>query len=59
MINFGKRLVSEASDKSPTVAATLAVAAKSIGISAIQSASSASQAASEPQRSDDYYSPKA
>src|SRR5580693_5221391 len=55
MINFGKRLVSEAGDKSPTVAATLAVAAKPIGISAIQSASPASQPASEPQRSDDYY----
>ena len=55
MINFGKRLVSEASDKSPRVAATLAVAAKPIGISAIQSAPPASQPASEPQRSDDYY----
>jgi pilus assembly protein CpaF len=55
MINFGKRLVSEAGDKSPTVAATLAVAAKPIGISAIQSAPPASQPASEPQRSDDYY----
>ena len=55
MINFGKRSVSEASGKSPTVAATLAVAAKPIGISAIQNPPQASQPASEPQRSDDYY----
>jgi len=55
MINFGKRLVSEASDKSPRVAATPAVAAKPIGISAIQSAPPASQPALEAQRSDEYY----
>jgi pilus assembly protein CpaF len=55
MINFGKRSVSEADDKSLTVAATLAVAAKPIGIPAIQSSAPAPQPASEPQRSDDYY----
>ncbi|MDQ6870046.1 MAG: CpaF family protein [Pseudomonadota bacterium] len=55
MINFGKRSVSEASDKSPTVAATVAVAAKPIGIPAIQSAPPVPQSAPEPQRSDDYY----
>jgi pilus assembly protein CpaF len=55
MINFGKRSVSEAGDKSLTVAATHAVAAKPIGIPAIQSSPPAPQPASEPQRSDDYY----
>jgi hypothetical protein len=54
-VRFGKRLVSEARDKSPSVAATLAVAAKPIGIPAIQSAPPAPQPAPEPQRSDDYY----
>ncbi|MGB6325063.1 MAG: CpaF family protein [Methylocella sp.] len=54
-VRFGKRLVSEARDKSPTVAATLAVAAKPIGVPAIRSAPPAPQPAPEPQRSDDYY----
>ena len=55
MINFGKRLVSEASDKSPRVTVTPAVATKPIGISAIQSALPASLPALEAQRSDEYY----
>jgi pilus assembly protein CpaF len=52
---FGKRSVSEARDKSPIGAATIAVAAKPIGIPAIQGAPPAPQPAPEPQRSDDYY----
>jgi pilus assembly protein CpaF len=52
---FGKRSVSEARDKSPTVAATLTVAAKPIDIPTIQDAPPAPQPAPEPQRSDDYY----
>ncbi|MGH6935327.1 MAG: CpaF family protein [Methylocella sp.] len=52
---FGKRSVSEAHDKSPTVAENLAVAAKPIGIPAAQSAPPAPQPAPELQRSDDYY----
>jgi pilus assembly protein CpaF len=55
---FGKRSVSEARDKSPTVATTVAVAVKPIGIPAIQSAPPAPQPAQEPQRSDEYYATK-
>jgi pilus assembly protein CpaF len=55
---FGKRSVSEARDQSPTVATTLAVAVKPIGIPAIQSAPPAPQPAQEPQRSDEYYATK-
>ena len=54
-VRFGKRLVSEARDKSPTVAAPLAVAAKPIGIPAVQGASPGPHPGPEPQRSDDYY----
>ena len=52
---FGKRSVSEARDKSPIGAGAYAVAAKPIGIPAIQSAPPAPQPVPEPQRSDDYY----
>ena len=55
---FGKRSVSEARDQSPTVATTVAVAVKPIGIPAIQSAPPAPQPAQEPQRSDEYYATK-
>ena len=55
---FGKRSISEARDKSPEVAASVAMAAKPIGIPAIQSAPSALQPAQEPQRSDEYYATK-
>jgi pilus assembly protein CpaF len=54
-MSFGKRSVSEAPDKSPTVAAPVSVASKPIGISAIRNAPPAQQPAQEPQRSDDYY----
>ncbi|MGH6834277.1 MAG: CpaF family protein [Methylocella sp.] len=54
-MSFGKRSVFEAPDKTPAVAATLAVAAKRIGIPASQSAPPPPQSASEPQRSEDYY----
>lgn len=54
-VRFGKRLVSEARDKSPTVAAPLAVAAKPIGVPAVQGAPPGPHPGSEPQRSDDYY----
>ncbi len=53
-MGFGKRSVSEASDKSPTVAATVGMAAKPIGIPATQSGP-LPQPAQEPQRSDEYY----
>ncbi|MGA7386083.1 MAG: CpaF family protein [Methylocella sp.] len=52
---FGKRSVSEALDKSPTVAATVAAGARPIAIPAIPSALPAPQPAPEPQRSEDYY----
>ncbi|MGH6800038.1 MAG: CpaF family protein [Methylocella sp.] len=55
---FGKRSISEARDKSPEVAATVAMAAKPIGIPAIQNAAPALQPAQEPQRSDEYYATK-
>jgi pilus assembly protein CpaF len=55
---FGKGSVSEAPDKSPAVATTVAMAVKPIGISAIQSAPPAPQPAQEPQRSEEYYATK-
>ncbi len=55
---FGKRSVSEARDKSPTGAATVAMAAKPTAIPAIQSGSPAQQPAQEPQRSGEYYATK-
>jgi pilus assembly protein CpaF len=57
-MGFGKRSVSEASDKSPTVAATVGMAAKPIGIPATQSGPQVPQPAQEPQRSDEYYATK-
>jgi pilus assembly protein CpaF len=55
---FGKRSISETGDKSPAVAATVAMAAKPIGIPAIQSAPPTQQPAQEPHRSDEYYATK-
>jgi pilus assembly protein CpaF len=55
---FGKRSISEARDKSPEAAATVAMAAKPTGIPAFQSAPPALQPAQEPQRSDEYYATK-
>jgi pilus assembly protein CpaF len=55
---FGKRPVSEARDKNPAAAATVAMAVKPAGIPAIQSAPPAQQPAQEPQRSDEYYTTK-
>ncbi len=55
---FGKRSISEARDKSATVAATVATAAKPIAIPANQSSPPAQQPAQDPQRSGEYYATK-
>ncbi len=55
---FGKRPISEARDKNPAAAATVATAVKPAGIPAIRSAPTAQQPAQEPQRSDEYYTTK-
>ena len=55
---FGKRSASEARDKNPAVAATVAMAARPIAAPAIQSGPPAQQPAQEAQRSDEYYATK-